>query len=105
MIVETEDKTGSFSQSVEDVESHETLSEDTLVKHSKKMKYLVADTAAFIKNVPMHEYADDVISTRDVIDEIRDRETKQRLLACPIEIQYREPDPQSIKKGNIWMFL
>ena len=100
MLVQTEDKIGNSSPPVESVVSHQT-NEDTLAKHSKKMKCLVADTAAFIKNVPMHEYADDIISTRDVVDEIRDKETKQRLLACPIEIQYREPDPQSIKKGNL----
>merc|ERR1719322_449399 len=38
------------------------------------------------------------MSIRDVIDEIRDKETRQRLLACPIEIEYRDPDVESLKK-------
>ena len=69
------------------------------IKESKQMAYMVADTAVFIKNVPMYEFADHVVTIHDVVDEIRDKETKQRLLACPLDIQYMEPDTDSIIKG------
>ena len=106
MIVESKEKLPDISSELESELSATHLSEDTdkLIK-DQKMKYLIADTAAFIKNVPMHEYAHNIISIRDVIDEIRDKETRQRLLACPIEIEYRDPDVNSIKRGRsllIW---
>ena len=101
MIVESKEKLPDISSELESELSATHLSEDTdKLKKDQKMKYLIADTAAFIKNVPMHEYAHNVISIRDVIDEIRDKETRQRLLACPIEIEYRDPDVNSIKRGR-----
>ena len=99
MHVETENKASINYMFGEELVS-QSANEDTIIKNAKKMKYLVADTAAFIKNVPMQEYADEIISTEDVVNEIRDKETKQRLLACPLDIQYREPDSQSIKIGK-----
>lgn len=101
MIVESTEKLPDISSELESELSAAHLSEDRdkLIK-DQKMKYLIADTAAFIKNVPMHEYAHNIISIRDVIDEIKDKETRQRLLACPIEIEYRDPDVNSIKRGR-----
>ena len=99
MIVDPQEKIKDVSPSVPDLSENTVSVENELVNDDKKMKYLIADTAAFIKNVPMFEYAHNVISIRDVIDEIRDKETRQRLLACPIEIEYKEPDANSMKKG------
>ena len=101
MIVESKEKLPDVLSDIEGDLSATHLSDDANKSiKDKKMKYLIADTAAFIKNVPMHEYAHNVISIRDVIDEIRDKETRQRLLACPIEIEYKDPDVNSIKKGK-----
>ena len=104
MIVNKQDQTSGNPISKSNAGSLEAeklvLSEDSQIKTAKQMTYLIADTAAFIKNTPMHEYAEHVISIEDVVDEIHDKETKQRLLACPIDIQYREPDTLAVKKGN-----
>lgn len=100
MILESQEKLSDVSSDLEGALAATQINEKSneIIK-DKKMKYLIADTAAFIKNVPMHEYAHNVMSIRDVIDEIRDKETRQRLLACPIEIEYRDPDVESLKKG------
>jgi len=99
MILESQEKVTDVSSDIESALAATQLTEkSTQIIKDKKMKYLIADTAAFIKNVPMHEYAHNVMSIRDVVDEIRDKETRQRLLACPIEIEYRDPDVNSIKK-------
>ncbi|KAK4023421.1 hypothetical protein OUZ56_008833 [Daphnia magna] len=37
---------------------------------------------------------------RDVVDEIRDQATKQRLRVLPYEIKMMEPSPVAIVKGN-----
>ena len=100
MILESQENLTSVSSDIEGALAATNISEESnSISKDKKMKFLIADTAAFIKNVQMHEYAHNVMSIRDVIDEIRDKETRQRLLACPIEIEYRDPDVSSIKKG------
>jgi len=60
-------------------------------------KYLIIDTAGFIKNPPLQEFGQNLITLREVIDEIRDKETKQRLKALPYELQFLEPDSEAIK--------
>jgi RNA-binding protein NOB1 len=69
------------------------------VKNSKS-KYLVIDTAGFIRNAPLESFGQNLITLHEVIDEIRDKETKQRLKALPFELQFLEPDTDSISKGT-----
>lgn len=66
---------------------------------SRKMaRVLVVDTAGFIKNVAFDNYADQVVTLEEVVAEIRDRETKARLKANPLDIQYKYPDDASVQK-------
>jgi rRNA maturation endonuclease Nob1 len=64
-------------------------------------EYLVVDTAGFIKNPPLHEFGQELITLHDVIAEIRDKATKQRLQALPYELVYKEPDAEALKKGQL----
>ncbi|KAK4010952.1 hypothetical protein OUZ56_020071 [Daphnia magna] len=64
----------------------------------KKISKLVADSAAFIRNAQMQDIADVVYTVRDVVDEIRDQATKQRLRVLPYEIKMMEPSPDAIVK-------
>jgi RNA-binding protein NOB1 len=41
-----------------------------------------------------------VYTVRDVVDEIRDAATKQRLRVLPYEIKMMEPSPDAIVRGN-----
>ena len=41
--------------------------------------YLVVDSGGFIKNAPLREIANHVVTLRDVVQEIRDKPTRQRL--------------------------
>ena len=59
-------------------------------------KYLVIDSGGFIKNVPLVEFGQNLITMHEVIEEIRDKETKQRIRSLPFELQFLEPDPESI---------
>ena len=68
---------------------------------SRKMaRVLVVDTAGFIKNVAFDNYADEVVTLEEVVAEIRDRETKARLKANPLDIQYKYPDDTSVQKSK-----
>lgn len=60
-------------------------------------KNLVIDTAGFIRNAPLQEFGQNLITLSDVTEEIRDKETKQRLRCLPYQLQFMEPDPESIK--------
>uniref|UniRef100_A0A0P4VUI1 RNA-binding protein NOB1 n=1 Tax=Scylla olivacea TaxID=85551 RepID=A0A0P4VUI1_SCYOL len=65
-----------------------------------KPQYLVVDTAALVKYVPLWEYGEKLCSVPEVISEIRDKEARQRLEALPFPITMRQPQPHSIKFVN-----
>lgn len=65
-----------------------------------KPQYLIVDTAALLKYVPLWEYGEQLYSVPEVISEIRDKEARQRLEALPFPIVMRQPQPQSIKFVN-----
>ena len=44
-----------------------------------RAEYLVVDSGGFIKNAPLRELATHLVTLHDVIDEIRDKPTRQRL--------------------------
>jgi len=45
----------------------------------KKVNMLVVDSCAFIRGCNLHEMGEEIYTLEEVFDEIRDRETKQRL--------------------------
>ncbi|MPC18857.1 RNA-binding protein NOB1 [Portunus trituberculatus] len=65
-----------------------------------KPQYLVVDTAALVKYVPLWEYGEQLYSVPEIISEIRDKETRRRLEALPFPITMRQPQPHSIKFVN-----
>lgn len=58
---------------------------------------LVADTAAFIKNAPLHALAERVVTIPEVVEEIRDEQARQRLDTAPYELEIRQPSPAAMK--------
>ena len=60
-------------------------------------KYLVIDTGGFIKNAPLQAYGQNLVTLREVVNEIRDKDTKQRLRSLPFPLEFMDPDPESIK--------
>jgi rRNA maturation endonuclease Nob1 len=59
---------------------------------------LVVDTAGFLRNSPLENLGDQIVTCREVIAEILDRRTRERLSKIlPYKIVYKEPSPASIK--------
>jgi len=58
---------------------------------------LVADSAAFLRNVSLDKLASKIVTIQDVISEIRDPMTRQRLQVLPYDIHMREPSLESVK--------
>ena len=61
-------------------------------------KYLIIDSGGFIKNVPLQDFSQNLVTMREVIDEIRDKDARQRVRNLPFELQFLEPDTESIQK-------
>lgn len=59
---------------------------------SSKFKYLVADTTAFINNVPLNEYAENVLTVPDVVNEVKNKRQIRRLVVLPFDLQVQEPN-------------
>lgn len=62
-----------------------------------KIKHLVVDSGAFIKNVPLQEYAENIYTVDGAIKEIRDKDTRQRLQFLPYTLRVKEPTPDAYK--------
>jgi len=78
-----------------------TMLEEGGNEESKKMaKVLVVDTAGFIKNVSFDKYADRIVTLEDVILEIRDKDTRARYKANVLDIEYLQPDDDSLAKSE-----
>jgi len=66
------------------------------------MKALVIDSGALIKGGGGGEFersADKVYTIQEVVSEIKDAITRQRLQVLPYELKVREPSPESVKHG------
>lgn len=60
--------------------------------------YLVVDSGGFIKAAPLRELADTLVTLQEVVAEIRDKETRQRMQVLPYELQFRNPTSHGLVK-------
>jgi len=62
-----------------------------------RVQKLVVDSVALIKNAPIKDIGEEIYSVIDVVNEVKDRETKRRLQVLPYDIIFCEPTPENIK--------
>ena len=65
-----------------------------------RVQCLVVDSGPFIKGAPLQDWSETVYTIRDVISEIKDGETRQRLQVLPYELLLREPSHESVRHGE-----
>jgi len=58
---------------------------------------LVVDSGGFLKNAPLRDLGDTIVTLQDVVEEIRDKETRQRLQVLPYELSMKQPSSQALK--------
>jgi len=63
---------------------------------ASKLQCLIADSAAFLRNADLQNLSHRVFTVKEVISEIRDSATKQRLAVLPYEIIFRTPSTESL---------
>ncbi|OQR78951.1 RNA-binding protein NOB1-like [Tropilaelaps mercedesae] len=62
-----------------------------------RVEHLVVDANAFIRNVNLFELGENIYTLPNVVSEIRDYATRQRLQLLPYELKFRVPSTESIK--------
>ncbi|MCP9260429.1 Rna-binding protein nob1 [Dirofilaria immitis] len=60
------------------------------------VRYLVADSGAFIKRVPLHDLGSEIYTVPGVISELKCEKMRHLLESLPYEIQVREPTVESV---------
>jgi len=63
---------------------------------ARRVRHLVVDSGAIIKEVPLHDLADNLWTIPDVIQEIKDRRARHVLESLPKRLQLREPSAEAI---------
>ena len=63
-----------------------------------KAEYLVVDSGGFLKNAPLRELATNLVTLTEVVGELRDKETRQRLEVMPFDMTFRQPSVEGVKK-------
>lgn len=63
----------------------------------EKVQHVVADAGAFIRDAPLRNIGEKIYSLPEVVNEIKDKATKQRLQFLPYQIIFKQPSPESIR--------
>ncbi|XP_051580905.1 RNA-binding protein NOB1-like [Myxocyprinus asiaticus] len=61
------------------------------------VEHVVADAGAFLKKAPLHEIGKNIYTLKDVVNEIRDKQTKKSLAFLPYTLNFKEPFPEFIR--------
>ncbi|XP_053305485.1 RNA-binding protein NOB1 [Spea bombifrons] len=64
---------------------------------SSIVQHVVADSGAFLRNAALREIGGSIYTVREVVSEIRDKETRRRLAVLPYELHFKEPSTDSIQ--------
>lgn len=63
----------------------------------KKIEHLIADTAAFIEKVPLHEFATNIYTVQEVVDEVTNRRQKADLSVLPYTLNVPTVFPEHVQ--------
>ncbi|XP_053478536.1 RNA-binding protein NOB1 isoform X1 [Ictalurus furcatus] len=61
------------------------------------VEHVVADAGAFLKNAVLHEIGKNIYTLKDVVNEIRDKQTKKNLAFLPYKLTFKEPFPEHVR--------
>ncbi|CAC5416172.1 NOB1 [Mytilus coruscus] len=64
---------------------------------NKSVKHVIADAGAFIRNAPLQSIGEHIYTIPEVVKEIKDKATLQRLQVLPYKIDYRTPSQESLQ--------
>ena len=59
----------------------------------------MADSGAFIKAAPLDRWSGRVFTVKEIVEEIRDANTRRRLQVLPFDLVFREPSTEALRHG------
>ena len=62
---------------------------------------LVVDSSGFMRCTSLESVANEIFTIRDVVGEVKDPQTRQRLSVLPFELKFRDPRPEEIRTGTL----
>lgn len=62
-----------------------------------KVKDLVVDSGAFLRNSPLQDYGENIYTCEEVLAEIKSKWALDRLQVLPYEIKVKEPDEEDLQ--------
>lgn len=71
----------------------------TLDTSQKEMRVVVVDANAIINGVRLEGVADKAVTIQEVLEEIRDKQSRQFLATLPFGIEVKEPPEESMAAG------
>jgi RNA-binding protein NOB1 len=66
---------------------------------SEGLKIVVVDANAVINGIRLEGIADKAVTLQDVLDEVRDKQSRQFLASLAIKLEVSEPSEESLKAG------
>lgn len=70
---------------------------DPFSRLEQRVQHLVVDAGGFIKHVDIQNLGEKIYTIHEVVAEIRDRATRERLAVLPYELHFREPPVDLIR--------
>ena len=67
-----------------------------------RVAVLVADSGAFINGAPLENWSSNVVTVNEVVEEIRDENTRRRLQVLPYDLSFCTPTLAAIQHGKNW---
>nr|XP_020643916.1 RNA-binding protein NOB1 [Pogona vitticeps] len=61
------------------------------------VEHVVADAGAFLRGAPLQEIGQNIYTIREVVAEIRDKETRRRLAVLPYQLHFKHPFPEYVR--------
>jgi rRNA maturation endonuclease Nob1 len=98
----TESTTESQDENISEADQDESPS-FTVDNTKSKYDVLVVDTAALIKGVRLETIASEFFTITEVLNEVKDKQARTFLETFPFEIKMREPSPEAIQHGEIYV--
>ncbi|CAM2101241.1 unnamed protein product [Caretta caretta] len=61
------------------------------------VEHVVADAGAFLRGAPLQDFGRNVYTIKEVVSEIRDKETRRQLAVLPYQLHFKQPFPEYVK--------
>ncbi|KRY75656.1 RNA-binding protein NOB1, partial [Trichinella pseudospiralis] len=76
---------------------HQTLDLDSMIEMQLQVEHLLVDTVGFVKADDLRKFGKNIYTIQDVLNEIRDSNTRKKLSILPYDLKTVMPDEKAIR--------